>query len=139
MYLITEDQFNDVVLQENSLPVDGSRILPLPEQLTCREETLLPQAGRYSRLLFLGNAPEGAIFTFTGTHDDLNAPSENYVKVIAAGIRETYPEMTGEQICDYLLRADGVRGAISPERLAAWIAAVLPGEAEKTGINRSDS
>jgi hypothetical protein len=124
MYLITEDQFNDVVLQENSRPVDGTRILPPSEQLSCREETLLPVTGKYGRLLLLGDEGGSPIFTFTN-RDNLKpcAPSEAYVKIIAAGIKETYPLLTSEQICDYLLRADGIRGEIPPELLAAWVAA----------------
>jgi hypothetical protein len=124
MYLITEDQFNDVVLQENSKAVDGTRILPPFEQLKCEKETLLPEAGWYARLLLVGKRDEYPIFTFTNARDDLkpSPPSEAYVKVIVAGIKETYPLMTDEHICEYLLRTDGIRGAIPPERLADWVA-----------------
>jgi hypothetical protein len=125
MYLIAEDQFNDVVLQENSQPVDGTRILPSLERLIRNRETDLPLTGLYRRLLFAGEEGECPIFTFTSTSESLQsaAPSEAYVQVIAAGIKETYPEMTDERICDYLSHADGIHGLIPPERLAAWIAA----------------
>jgi hypothetical protein len=125
MYLITEDQFNDVVLQENSKLVDGTQILPPFEQLTCAGETLLPGAEPYGRMLRLGAEGGYPIFTFTN-RDNLKptAPSQAYTKVITSGIKETYPQMTSEQICEYLLRAEGVRGAISPERLAAWVAEI---------------
>ena len=124
MYLITEEQFNDVVLQENGKPVDGRRILPPFSQLVSSRHTLLAEAGLYARLVCIDNGPAGAIFTFTTSREDLplNAPSQAYVRVIAAGLRETYPRMTDAEICRYLLLADGVRDQVAPGILDAWVA-----------------
>lgn len=124
MYLITEEQFNDVVLQENGKPVDGTRILPQFPELVRNERTILTESGLYGDLLLLEDGPDGAIFSFTTHRHDLrpNAPSEAYVKVIAAGIKETYPGMANEEICRYLLLADGVRDRIAPDLLEGWVA-----------------
>jgi hypothetical protein len=124
MYLITEEQFNDVVLQENGKPVDGRRILPPFPKLVTSSHTLLAEAGLYGDLVLLDNGQTGVIFTFTTSRANLqsNAPSEAYVRVIAAGIRETYPDLTNEEICRYLLLAEGVRDRVAPDLLAAWVA-----------------
>jgi hypothetical protein len=44
------------------------------------------------------------------------------MKVIASGIKETYPEMSNDNIVEYLLRADGLRGKIDPPKIQTWIA-----------------
>jgi hypothetical protein len=44
------------------------------------------------------------------------------VKVIASGIKETYPEMSDDDIVEYLLRADGLRGKIDPLKIQTWVA-----------------
>jgi hypothetical protein len=41
-----------------------------------------------------------------------NAPSEEYARTIAAGIKETYSQMSNEEVAAYLPRADGLRGKI---------------------------
>jgi hypothetical protein len=45
------------------------------------------------------------------------------VKVIASGIKETYPEIRDADIVEYLSQADGIRGAISLAEIRVWVAA----------------
>jgi hypothetical protein len=62
------------------------------------------------------------VITFTTKRDlPINAPSEAYIKVIAFGIKETYPAMTNAEICDYLSRTEGVRGRITAQRISTWV------------------
>jgi hypothetical protein len=126
MYLISYDQFNDVVLQENGREVDGASLIPPYERLVHEKEHLLPGLRTYGRLLLLGNDEEGRpILTFTSPEDiDLPVapPSEPYVKIIAAGIKETYPAMKNSDIVAYLLRSAGVRDRIQPDQLSKWVA-----------------
>jgi|SRR5579859_2783069 len=122
MYLISDDQFNDVVLQENGRSVDGTRFIPVFEQLKKGSEFILPGSGLYGKLVKVGQEVGYPIFTFTTYRDlKIGAPSEAYLKIIIAGIKETYPAMTNQEICAYLMGTDGVRNNISPEQMALWV------------------
>jgi hypothetical protein len=62
----------------------------------------------------------------TTARTDLQRPtasSEQYVKVIASGIKETHPEISDADIVEYLSRADGIRGTIGLPEIRAWVAA----------------
>jgi len=124
MYLITYEQLNDVVLQENARNATGSFILPPFEQLALESEWLLPNIRLYGRLRKIGCVDGTPVLTFTATNDGFKfgAPSEAYVKMIVAGLQETYPALTKAAIRDYLLRARGIRGAVSSKLLSDWIA-----------------
>ena len=125
MYLITDEQFNDVVLQENSQKVDGTRLIPRFEQLASESEHFLPGVKTYRRLLLLGKQDGYSILTFTTDENDalpIGPPSEPYVKIIAAGIKETYPSMKDQEIVEYFLSADGVKGRIEQRELGKWVA-----------------
>lgn len=125
MYLITDEQFNDVVMQENSRRVDGSRFVPSFEQLIQEREYILPGNSWYGRLLNIGTEDNHPILTFTAARTDIlpnpNAPSEQYLKTIASGIKETYPKMSNDEISEYLLRAEGVEGRLDPNQVKGWV------------------
>jgi hypothetical protein len=126
IYLITDEQFNDLVMQENSKTPDGSRFVPTFEQLVSQREWCLCNSFWYGKLLNIGREGFYPILTFTTTRTDLRrptAPNEQYVKVIASGIKETYPEIRDADIVEYLSQADGIRGAISLAEIRVWVAA----------------
>jgi len=122
MYRITEHQFNDVVAQENGLPVDGTRLLPPLEHLISLTDFVLPGNPLYGRLLHIGDADGSPVLTFTtGRELAIVAPSRPYVQVIASGLKETYG-MSDSQICSYLAQAPGIRdSAIRLQDLAEWV------------------
>jgi hypothetical protein len=123
IYLITDEQFNDVVLQENAKKPDGNRYVPPFEQLVSQQELPLDGDPLYGKILNIGSEEGSPILTFTtGRHVTLNEPSESYLKEIAAGIRETYPQMSDDDITEYLLQADGVRGKIDLAKIGDWVA-----------------
>jgi hypothetical protein len=95
MYRITDGQFNDVVIQENGLSVDGKRIIPPFQALCGQAESVLPDSRLYGRLLKVGERDGHPILTFTATKSDfhIGSPSEAYLKLIVAGLEETYPCM----------------------------------------------
>jgi hypothetical protein len=126
MYLITDEQFNDVVMQENESPVSGWRRIPAFDQLVGQREFRLSGNPWYGRLLNIGSEGGYPVLTFTTARADLQAnpspPCEQYVKVIASGIKETYPKMSNDDIVEYLLRAEGLRGKIDPPKIQSWVA-----------------
>ena len=123
MYLITDEQFNDVVLQENDRDVDGTHFVPAFDQLVRESEFVLPGDRLYGHLLRIGTQGEWPVITFTTKRDDLaiGAPSESYAKIIISGLKETYPTMTNAQIIEYLSHADGVWGLIPLDHLMCWV------------------
>jgi hypothetical protein len=126
MYQITDEQLNDLVLQENESPVTGCRCIPAFNQLVGQREFRLSGNPWYGKLLNIGSEGGYPVLTFTTARAELQAasspPSEQYVKVIASGIKETYPEMSDDDIVEYLLRADGLRGKIDPLKIQTWVA-----------------
>lgn len=122
MYLITYGQFNDVVRQENRKIVPGNVIVPPFDELARAREWPIPNVRLYGRLLNVGTEGEHPILTFFATREDftLGAPSEDYVRVIVSGLKETYPSMCESQILEYLAQAGWIRDAIHPSVLR-WV------------------
>lgn len=122
-YLITDEQFNDVVLQENTKRVDGSLFVPPFDQLSRKGQWVLPGNPLYGGLLNIGSEGGHPVLTFTTARNDLraSAPSENYVKVIVSGLKETYPRMTITEISAYLLQAEGIHGNINSRQIEHWV------------------
>ena len=84
-YLVTREQYWHVVIQENR----GKRPEDNPHW--------------YDKVVSLGDFRGHEVMTFTN-HDRLpsNEPSEAYLDTLALGLRENYPEMSDEEIRDYL-------------------------------------
>jgi hypothetical protein len=64
-YLITEEQFNDVVMQENSKEPDGNRFVPAFNQLVSQPQSILPGDPWYGKLLNMGSEGGWPTLTFT--------------------------------------------------------------------------
>ena len=123
MYLISDDQFNDIVRQENGMEVNGKRFVPPFDELRKTESFVLPGDRLYGLLLNVDTVDGWPVITFTTPSSDLKigAPSKAYTKVIVTGLKETYPAMTSKEICRYLLRAEGVRERIPAHELLRWV------------------
>ena len=128
MYRISDDQFNDVVLQENGKPVDGVRFVPAFEELLAIPEFILPGNPLYGKLLHVGDDGGSPILTFSTALDlPIAPPSAAYIKVIASGLKETYPHMSNSDICEYLSQCDGIRdGGISGFELVTCVTEARP-------------
>jgi len=136
MYLITDEQFDQVVRQERGLEAEGPRLCPdlryMASHGKCylnRNDPAIPSPAdskcSYGLILNLGTDEGHPILTFTavgaGAEMTPRAPSREYIQFIARGIQETFPDVTGEQMRAYFLESDGVRGKISKEELGGWL------------------
>lgn len=136
MYLITDEQFDQVVRQERGLEAEGPRLCPDLSYMASHGKCYLnrndpsiasPADSKcsYGLIMNLGTEDGHRILTFTAVGPDAEltprAPSRDYLQFIARGIRETFPDATTEQICSYFLECDGVRSNISREELNRWL------------------
>lgn len=122
MYLITEDQFIDVVKQETKhegeLNIDFEKCIK-NDSLVFRDPSW------YGNLIYLGEQNDKPIFTFTSKTDfvdQVNKPNDFYLKTIIEGIKETFPSFKDLDICEYLLPLDGIKGNYTEEQLIALVA-----------------
>ncbi|WP_042146862.1 hypothetical protein [Paucisalibacillus sp. EB02] len=118
MYLITEEQFRDVVSQENNgmevqidlIEVEKNGFVDIHN-------------GWYNRVVFLGKQNGSPIFTFTSSYS-LNSvlftkPSSAYLSVIAKGLMEL--GLTWEEAVDYFLNKKGIQGSFSKVSLGDYL------------------
>lgn len=103
-YLITKEQFLDVVRQENSMPLD-SKIYIDYETLYKTGTFILFEDKIYGRLLYLGDSEGYPIYTFTSIDTIERIPKGRllgeYKEVISEGLKETY-SFNDEYINRYL-------------------------------------
>jgi len=125
IYLITEEQFIDLVSQEN-----GGRTPNEPfnfEKFKKNMTQVMP--GWYGTIVYLGEergskdiAPQNyPIFTFTNkTPFPINSPSDIYLTQLIIGLYQTFPNSHPEDFVSYLLTKPGISN----------------GEKEKTLLNK---
>lgn len=123
-YLITMEQFDDVVAQENGKKV-GSVSVKTEDAIKSGAEDVT--YGLYGTMVHIGDYGCSPVFTFTGSfsaNDSVlsadedpkkiskyaprtNTPSNNYLRMIGSGLSETF-EMDVDQQADYLRGSLGV-------------------------------
>jgi hypothetical protein len=117
MYLITTEQYVQVVRQENAVDPDNDSI-DVDFIKTIRDGESMINGGWYSRILYLGMDSSYPIFTFTAGWDDseieLNVPGKNYLQSIIKGIKEAY-NLDNESILKYLVNKEGIKGYIEKD------------------------
>ncbi|MBR7552588.1 hypothetical protein ACFFJI_10160 [Allobacillus sp. GCM10007491] len=121
MYLITKEQYVDVVRQENNdmmLEIDFN-------QLESMGEYVIDSTKMYGKVLDVGEKEGRPIYTFTHPHaidpDERITPSITYLKVIGAGIKEAFGISTAALVDYYLLREE-VAEVYSREELMEYLA-----------------
>lgn len=116
MYLITKEQFIDIVKQETEN--DGELNINFDKALI--DGSLIFKEGSwYGNLIYIGTQYDYPIFTFTN-QDNLTPttkPNENYLRTIINGIQETYDHLNTEEITDYLITKQGIENNYSREDL----------------------
>jgi hypothetical protein len=120
-YLITTDQFADVVAQEMRRPPGGDFALALSAVAASVETMHAMGPGRYETITRVGLHDDVPMLTMTqGDPASLvpAAPSAAYLRWIAAGLREAHG-WDGKQVAGYLSRAVGVNGVWSLDELIA--------------------
>lgn len=117
MYKITEEQFIDVLKQENNLEEVSVNLRQVKESGFLNIEGLTP----YGRIVYLGDKEGAPIFTFTCdknmTERTLSKPSLNYLSTIASGIKQIY-KMEEEEIIRYFSNKSGIKGMWREEELS---------------------
>ncbi|WNF38675.1 hypothetical protein RJD24_09740 [Bacillaceae bacterium IKA-2] len=109
-YLITTEQFIDVVKQENNgdeLKIDFDEVKKDGFQ-TIRNSW-------YGTILYIGNEGGLPIFTFTANWDldvPYNKPSQQYLSMIIEGLKKTV-KLNNTEIIDYLCTKQGVESNYS--------------------------
>lgn len=116
MYLITKEQFIDVVKQETDFK--GELMIDFGKAIS-DGSLVFRESSWYGNIIFLGNQYDNPIFTFTHQSNILptTKPSNNYLRTIVRGIHETYEHLNTAEIVDYLISKQGVAGNYSREDL----------------------
>jgi hypothetical protein len=113
LYLVTLEQFADVVAQENHLEPGSIDIPPEPQEIEGDH--------MYRMVLGVGANRQPPMLTVSQPFKAMVAPpSLPYLKHIAEGLRETHAMSTAD-IVDYLAPRPGVRGMLQPDVLAAAV------------------
>ncbi|MGE8205799.1 hypothetical protein ACQKP0_14680 [Heyndrickxia sp. NPDC080065] len=118
MYLITEEQFIDVVAQEN----DQEKInIDLQEVIKNGFSTI--NDGWYGRIMYLGVKDGAPMFTFTSNQQienaTFNVPTSSYLKTIARGLIQV--GLSHSEIVEYFLKQHGIKGHFTNEELFEYI------------------
>ncbi len=119
-YLISSEQFADVVAQEMRRPSGGEFARRLAQLLSEVESVRTLGPGLYETVMFLGYLEGTPMLTVT--HGDVGglhatAPSAEYLTTIATGLLEAH-DWGADTIAAYLAPAPGVLGSWSEEEIA---------------------
>jgi hypothetical protein len=109
MYLITEQQFIDLVQQE--IKFTGKFDIDLQKVIKNRSLEMKNNSW-YGKIICLGEEQDHPIFTFTNENylrKEINPPHEFYLKIIIEGLKETY-SMSDFDIAAYLKNKEGIKG-----------------------------
>lgn len=110
MYLISKEQFVDVVEQENSQ--SGEVDLDFNKALEDGNFAFNAQTW-YGHLILLGTKDGHPIYTFTNTNflvDEIETPHHTYLNTIIDGLKKSY-NLTVEEINQYFGNKRGINGA----------------------------
>tara|TARA_R110002012_G_scaffold108855_2_gene252222 strand:- start:252182 stop:252748 length:567 start_codon:yes stop_codon:yes gene_type:complete len=90
MYLITQEQFLEVVQQENNI----ADPIKIDFNKTYKNESSIARENSwYGNILYLGQENNAPIFTFTNQHylkNEINFPNEQYLKTIMKGLIKSH-------------------------------------------------
>ncbi|WP_422356187.1 hypothetical protein [Roseivirga pacifica] len=123
MYLITKEQFTDVIKQETKY--DGELTIDF-DKCAKNGSLVFKDPSWYGNLIYLGEQYGKSIFTFTSKidfSDQINKPNDSYLKTIIEGIKETFPNFNEDDICEYLLPIEGINNHYNEEQLINLITA----------------
>ncbi|MEH7223319.1 hypothetical protein V7112_05830 [Bacillus sp. JJ1566] len=111
-YLITSEQFLDVLKQENS----GIQFNIDLEKVKESGSMVFRKKAWYGRILYLGDDNGYPIYTFTAPWDmddiTFNKPSHEYLETIISGLKEYYSK---DEIYHYLKNKPGIKGLYTAE------------------------
>lgn len=117
MYLISEQQFIDVISQEN-----GNKEMPFIDfkEVQNKSSLVIFNNSWYGNIVYIGDHDSSPIFTFTSPlnieSEPLVAPSNEYLKVIISGLKEIY-SYTNQEIAQYLITKPGIKNHFLEDQL----------------------
>jgi hypothetical protein len=118
MYLITNEQFVDVVAQENNL---DHLYINLNEVMEKGYKDM--NDGWYGRIMYLGLKGDAPMFSFTNPKpigaDRFSLPSSAYLKTISKGLLEI--GLSKEEIVLYFNQCSGIKDRFTNEELHQYI------------------
>ncbi|MFC0524213.1 hypothetical protein ACFFGV_11620 [Pontibacillus salicampi] len=118
MYLITEEQFEDVVRQENGIEELEVNIDDIMEK-----GNVMVQDSPYGNLIYAGEEDGYPIFTFTSPKAmrdrETNQPSLRYLTMLVRGYMEAHTE-DPVKITNYLMEKPGIKEHYSYHELLAF-------------------
>lgn len=118
MYLITEEQFKDVVAQENNLDHTDFDLKKVMKEGHGKIDD-----GWYGRILYLGKKEGAPMFTFTSNKNwdetTFTTPPSSYLNTIARGLLEI--GFTKQEIVDYFSQVPGIKNDLSKKQLHDYI------------------
>ncbi|MDR6999746.1 hypothetical protein [Neobacillus niacini] len=116
-YLVTTEQFLDIVSQENGgigFDIDLNEVI--------EKGSSIFRSSWYGNIVYLGEDKGYPIFTFTAPWNldevECKKPSHAYLTTIIKGLRSDY---SNEEIYDYLRNKPGIKGNYSDEELASVV------------------
>lgn len=110
-YLISREQFIDVVCQENNISNEDFDEYSLPV-FSGKDDYILFPKRMYGRVMCVGIEEGIPILTFTSVKESVETsvePSVEYLNMIALGIYETH-NINKKEIVNYFSRLYGVKG-----------------------------
>ncbi|MUK90173.1 hypothetical protein GMD78_17510 [Ornithinibacillus sp. L9] len=117
-YLITDEQFTEVVAQENNCD-----FIDINFQKVMTNGFLSIGDGWYGRIVYLGELNGAPMFTFTTNEPmgnmEINTPSAAYLSTIAQGVMELGYKQ--DEIMDYFLNKKGIKENFTKETLKEFL------------------
>lgn len=119
IYLITEEQFIDVVKQEIEF---SDKLIIDFEKIKKKGSYVIKKNSWYGNIIFLGIYNNYPIYTFTNEINlkDINKPSKSYLQTIIKGIIETH-KLSSIEVFDYLSDKIGIRDFYTQSELLSII------------------
>jgi len=119
MYLITKQQFIDIVKQENGLKVESKLNIDF-DYAKNNESEIIFKNKMYGRILYVGQEEGYPIFSFTTCEPIsklyINEPSKEYLQMIGRGLKESH-NLSKEEIVKYFISHKGVKNTYTEEDL----------------------
>ena len=116
MYLITKEQFIDVIKQESNIEQEIKIDFDI---VISQGSFVLKEIKWYNKIIYLGNQSGHSIFTFTHDGDyfnEINKPDKNYLKLIMQGLKEI-TNFNEYDIAEYFENMKGISGQYSKDEL----------------------
>ncbi|WP_078546503.1 hypothetical protein [Litchfieldia alkalitelluris] len=119
MYLITAEQFKDVVRQEND---DFSLSVNLTDVI--KKKSMTFRKSWYGHIISLGEVENYPIFTFTAYWDKADVqyqvPSNEYLATILRGLLNTH-KLTNQELIDYIIDKPGIKDNYTSDQILSLL------------------